>query len=311
MDQTAVPQRRRQQALPVLRPVLHGVLSAAPEGDHQRGLIVHRPGEAHDRAGRRRHPGPAAPRAARRGTARASAQGRARASGWSLWDRIRLLLLFVIVWLIIVWASMADNPLLPFVDAARIQLVDSQWLLWLAGLELLRQIHFFVSERSAALPPVLVAEGVRRLRPGDRTAGSPTGRASGSPGCSRSSLFLALFAVVAAEILDTSPILALFAGARAALAGPAADPAAGCSRSSSSRSSSSGCSGCSPGAASTPTTRTTSTPASPTSGARTTWSQRVKENIVFLENPDAIEAQGRLRARPASCCGGRPAPARR
>ena len=43
---------------------------------------------------------------------------------------------------------MADNPLLPFADAARIQLDDSQWLLWLAGLELVRQLHFFVSERS-------------------------------------------------------------------------------------------------------------------------------------------------------------------
>ena len=50
---------------------------------------------------------------------------------------------------------MADNPLLPFVDAVRIHLVESQWLLWLMGLELLRQIHYFVSERCAGLPPVL------------------------------------------------------------------------------------------------------------------------------------------------------------
>jgi len=50
------------------------------------------------------------------------------------WNRIRLLLLFVLAWLILVWAAMADNPLLPFVDSVRIQLRDSQWLIWLFGL---------------------------------------------------------------------------------------------------------------------------------------------------------------------------------
>ena len=60
-----------------------------------------------------------------------------------------MLLLFTIAWLILVWAAMADNPLLPFVDSVRIQLHDSQWLIWLAGLELLRQVHYLVAERSA------------------------------------------------------------------------------------------------------------------------------------------------------------------
>ncbi len=65
------------------------------------------------------------------------------------WNRIRLLLLFAIAWLILVWAAMADNPLLPFVDSVRIQLHESQWLIWLAGLELLRQLHYLIEERSA------------------------------------------------------------------------------------------------------------------------------------------------------------------
>jgi hypothetical protein len=64
------------------------------------------------------------------------------------WNRIRLLLLFAVAWLILVWAAMADNPLLPFVDSVRIQLHDSQWLIWLAGLELLRQVHYLIEERS-------------------------------------------------------------------------------------------------------------------------------------------------------------------
>ena len=67
-----------------------------------------------------------------------------------LWNRIRLLLLLGSIWLILVWASMADNPLLPFVDAVRLHLVESQWLLWLMGLELVRQIHYLVSEHWSA-----------------------------------------------------------------------------------------------------------------------------------------------------------------
>ena len=64
----------------------------------------------------------------------------------ALWDRVRLLFLFTAAWLVIVWASMADNPPLAFVDAVRIQVVESQWLLWLTGVELVRQAHFLVSE---------------------------------------------------------------------------------------------------------------------------------------------------------------------
>jgi cell division protease FtsH len=126
-----------------------------------------------------------------------------------LWDRIRLLLLFVLAWLVIVWASMADNPLLPFGDAALIQLVESQWLLWLAGAELVRQVHFFVSERWSAYHRFWterVFGGVDRAlkrRFSDWTR-FRLGRLI------KIVALVALFAVVAAEILETSPILALF-----------------------------------------------------------------------------------------------------
>lgn len=126
-----------------------------------------------------------------------------------LWDRIRLLLLFTVAWLIIVWASMADNPLLPFDDAARIQLVESQWLLWLAGVELVRQLHFLVSERSAGYHHFWtqrVFGGSERLA---RRRMSDWSRFR----LARLIKILALvtlFALVAAQILDTSPVLALF-----------------------------------------------------------------------------------------------------
>ena len=49
--------------------------------------------------------------------------------------------LLAIIWFVLVWASMADNPLLPFVDAAREQVRAASWVLVLFGLEVLRQLH--------------------------------------------------------------------------------------------------------------------------------------------------------------------------
>ncbi|WP_232661396.1 AAA family ATPase [Pseudonocardia sp. TRM90224] len=126
-----------------------------------------------------------------------------------LWDRIRLLLLFSVAWLIIVWAAMADNPLLPFVDAARIQAVDSQWLLWLAGAELLRQIHFLVSERSAPYHRFWSqrvfggTERALRRRFSDWTRFRLARLLKWLA-------FIVLFALVAGQILETSPVLAIF-----------------------------------------------------------------------------------------------------
>ena len=49
-----------------------------------------------------------------------------------------------------VWAAMASNPILPFADAVRLQLSNNWWLLALMGLELVRQMHFLISEHWAA-----------------------------------------------------------------------------------------------------------------------------------------------------------------
>ncbi|GAA1879733.1 AAA family ATPase [Pseudonocardia ailaonensis] len=75
-------------------------------------------------------------------------EARRKKASW--WDRSKLLLLFVVAFLIVVWSQVADNPLITFSDAFKIQVYETQWLIWLAGLELLRQIHFFVSERWSA-----------------------------------------------------------------------------------------------------------------------------------------------------------------
>jgi cell division protease FtsH len=126
-----------------------------------------------------------------------------------LWNRIRLLLLFVLAWLILVWAAMADNPLLPFVDSVRIQLHDSQWLIWLAGLELVRQVHYLVEERSARYHRFWSQtvfggfdRAVRR-RMSDWTRFRLARMI-------KVVLLVVLFAAIAAKVLDTSPVLALF-----------------------------------------------------------------------------------------------------
>ncbi|CAB4776391.1 unannotated protein [freshwater metagenome] len=67
----------------------------------------------------------------------------------SFYDRTKFLLLFVIVFLILTWASLADNPLLNFNDAVSEQIKSRSWLLVLFAIELIRQGHFLISELAA------------------------------------------------------------------------------------------------------------------------------------------------------------------
>ena len=67
-----------------------------------------------------------------------------------LWDRVKFLLLLVLLWLVLVWSDMANNPLIGFADAARQQLRTALWVEVLIGLEVLRQLHFLVAEHWSA-----------------------------------------------------------------------------------------------------------------------------------------------------------------
>jgi ATP-dependent Zn protease len=126
------------------------------------------------------------------------------------WHRIRLLVLLGLIWLVVVWAAMADNPLLPFADAVRIHLVESQWLLWLMGLELLRQIHYFASERSSAYHRFWSEKVFGGFDRAVRRRFSDWTRFRIARWIKGIAL-LVLLAVVLGQILETSPILALFA----------------------------------------------------------------------------------------------------
>jgi ATP-dependent Zn protease len=66
-----------------------------------------------------------------------------------LWDRVKFLLLLALVWLVLVWSVTANDFLISFRYAVWIELREGAWVLVLFGLEVLRQIHFLISEHSA------------------------------------------------------------------------------------------------------------------------------------------------------------------
>jgi len=68
----------------------------------------------------------------------------------AFWDRIKWLVLLAVIWILLVWSLMADNPLIGFVDAVRLETQLGWWVFVLAGLEVLHQAHFLISEHWAA-----------------------------------------------------------------------------------------------------------------------------------------------------------------
>ena len=80
------------------------------------------------------------------------------------WDRIKFLLLLTLLWFVLVWSVMANDPLVGFSDAMRIEVRSAWWVFVLLGLELLRQVHFLISEHWRGISPVLDLDGVRRRR---------------------------------------------------------------------------------------------------------------------------------------------------
>src|SRR5215203_977464 len=126
-----------------------------------------------------------------------------------LWDRIKFLLLLGIVWWLMVWAAMASNPILPFTDAVRIQLRSNWWLLALMGLEIVRQIHFVISEHWSAYHRFWTkkvfggADRAIRRRFSDWTRFRLAR-------ILKILVWIAFYAVVAGRILNTSPAVAIF-----------------------------------------------------------------------------------------------------
>ena len=128
-----------------------------------------------------------------------------------IWDRIKFLLLLGLIWFILVWSAMANNPLIGFSDALKIQVHTGWWVFVLLGLELLRQVHFLISEHSARYHRFwteTVFDGFERTthrRLSDWTRFRIRRILTWI-------FWIAIIAVVTGKIIHTTPILALLRG---------------------------------------------------------------------------------------------------
>jgi cell division protease FtsH len=127
------------------------------------------------------------------------------------WDRVKFLLLFTVAWFALVWAAMADNPILPFADAVREQLQSGKGIavMVLAGIEVLRQLHFLISEHVSwyhRLWTKGIFGGIERT---SHRMFSDWTRFR-LVRVFKWLLFIALVSVVLGSALDTSPMIALF-----------------------------------------------------------------------------------------------------
>ncbi len=129
----------------------------------------------------------------------------------SFWDRVRFLLVLVLIWFVLVWSAMANNPLIGFADALRIESRAGTWVFVLIGLEVLRQLHFLVSEHWAGYHRFWTARvfgGSERLthrRMSDWTRFRLWRLAKWV-------FWIAVLAVVVGKVIHTSPVLALLRG---------------------------------------------------------------------------------------------------
>jgi ATP-dependent Zn protease len=77
--------------------------------------------------------------------------GRRTRKRLSWWDRIKFIVLFLVAWLVLFWSTYAEfTPLISVRDAFVRTLHSAAWVLVLLGVEILRQTHFLISEHSAA-----------------------------------------------------------------------------------------------------------------------------------------------------------------
>jgi cell division protease FtsH len=125
-----------------------------------------------------------------------------------LWDRLKWLALLAVIWLVLVWSVMADDPLVGFVDACRIEASAGSWVFILAGLEVLHQLHFLISEHWAGYHQFWLHKVWGRWdRVTDRRLSAWTRFRIGR--LARWALVIVVLAIVTGKIIHTQPLLAL------------------------------------------------------------------------------------------------------
>jgi cell division protease FtsH len=126
----------------------------------------------------------------------------------AMWDRLKFLALLVLLWLVLVWSDMANNPVIGFVDAARQQVTMAAWVEVLIGLEVLRQLHFLVSEHWSRYHR-LWSRGIfgRTERASHRLSDWTRFRVARAL---KWLIFIALLALILGKAYHTSPVHGLF-----------------------------------------------------------------------------------------------------
>ena len=132
----------------------------------------------------------------------------------SFYDRIKFLLLFAITFLVLTWSSLAENPILSVEDGLKNTASSKSWLIVLAVIEVIRQIHFILAEVLAPYHGVwkryfdFVDRQIHRLSDWTRFRLS---RAI------KWALVVLLLAVILGAIYDEPPVKALFLAPKAFL----------------------------------------------------------------------------------------------
>ena len=130
----------------------------------------------------------------------------------TFFDRTKFLLLFLTVYLVLVWAALADNPLLSFSDGSKEIFNSRKWLVLLFIIEVIRQLHFALAELLAPYHGVwqryfkLVDRIIYKLSDWNRYR---LGRVI------KGLLLVALLAIVLGAVYHETPVKALFLAPKA------------------------------------------------------------------------------------------------
>ncbi|MGC8481370.1 MAG: AAA family ATPase, partial [Acidimicrobiales bacterium] len=124
------------------------------------------------------------------------------------WDRVKFLLLFIVAWLAFVMVAANNNPLESIDSVARNVSRNEWWLLLLMFVELVRQSHFLIAERNAKWNQFWTVRALepfhRLVRDWDDWTRFRISRVA------KIVLVLALLSIVLAAHYHTSPFVAIF-----------------------------------------------------------------------------------------------------
>ena len=130
----------------------------------------------------------------------------------SFYDRVKFILLFTVVFLVLVWADMAGDPELSFNSALTSNAHRRWWVFLLFAIEFIRQTHFLIAELAAPYHGiwqryfVFVDRQIRRLSDWTRFRISRV---------IKTILVVSLLSIVLGAIYKETPVKALFLAPKA------------------------------------------------------------------------------------------------